>query len=202
MSCARPERPLCKCQSETLRFQRPGGIAAQAMAQHRHERLCAGIDSKALRTKCQSCLVVEKSKWREFPQQRFGDGERQTRVATGDRVAHTIPFVGVEKEHLVRLGYGLVVPNMTDVDAAVREDKFCRGCPFFGTFVPAPALAAHVADGNGRRLEQKLNGDLGRRFSLGPFHMVRFSWIGGAFLKRGSEGESTACLTAEPMLGY
>ncbi len=94
-------------------------------------------------------------------------------------MAHPITFAGVEKQHLVCLGYGLVVPNMTHVDAAIRKNKFCRGCPLFRTLVSAPALAAHVPNRNGRRFQQKLNGDFGHAFSLSPFHMLRFSWIGG-----------------------
>ena len=94
-------------------------------------------------------------------------------------LAHPITFGGIEKKHLVCLGYGLVVPNMTHVDAAIRKNKFRRGCPLFRTLVSAPALAAHVPNRNRRRFQQKLNGNLRHVFSLGPFHMLRFSWIGG-----------------------
>src|SRR5580700_4135934 len=99
-------------------------------------------------------------------------------------MAHPITFVGVEKQHLVCLGYGLVVPNMAHVDTAIRKNKFGRGCPLFRTLVPAPALAVDVPNRNGRRFQQKLNGNFRYAFSLSLFHMPRFSWIGSALNRR------------------
>jgi hypothetical protein len=103
-------------------------------------------------------------------------------------VTHPITFAGVEKQHLVRFGYLLITPKMPHVDAAIGKHKFCRGGTLFRTLVPAPALAVDVSDSNGRRFEQKLNGNIGHALSLNPFHTSRLSWIGGG----GANGDPVA----------
>ena len=61
-------------------------------------------------------------------------------------------------------GYGLVMPKMAHIDAAIWEDEFCSGRALFRTLVPAAALAVHVSDRNGRRFKQMLNGKFRHAF--------------------------------------
>src|SRR5437667_8074425 len=78
-------------------------------------------------------------------------------------MAHTVAFCGIEKQHLVRLGYGLIMPKMTQIDAAIGKHQFCGGCELFRTLMPAVALAVHVSNRNCRSAQQRFNGKLRQR---------------------------------------
>ena len=74
-----------------------------------------------------------KCEWRQFTQLRFTDGQRQTGIAARHGMADPVAFGGVEKQHLVRLGYGLILPNMPHIDAAIRKHQFRGGRELFRT---------------------------------------------------------------------
>ena len=68
-------------------------------------------------------------------------------------MADPIPFGGVEKEHLVGLGYGLIFTKMAYIDAAIWKDQFRSGRRLFRTLMPAAAPAVHVSNRNRRRVQ-------------------------------------------------
>jgi len=72
--------------------------------------LSSCINPQTLPPKCQRRAIAQKSTWRHFTQLQFADDQRQTGIATRHRVTDPVAFGGVEKQHLVRLGYGLVIP--------------------------------------------------------------------------------------------
>jgi hypothetical protein len=69
-------------------------------------------------------------------------------------MADPIAFIGIEKQYLVRVGYGLGVLNMPDVNATIRKHQLGRGCALFSAHVPATASAQRIPDRNDWRLEQ------------------------------------------------
>ena len=86
-------------------------------------------------------------------QQRLTDGQRQAGIATRHGMADSVAFGGVEKQHLVGLGYGLILPQMAHIDAAIRKHQFCSRRELFRTLVPAAAPAVHVSNRNCRRVQ-------------------------------------------------
>ena len=156
MRGARPQRPLDERQGQALCFKRFRDVLAQAVPQQSHERLSPCINSQALLPKRQRRAVAQKRTWRQFTQLRFADDQRQTGVATRHGVADPVTFGGVEEQHLVRFGYGLVMPKMPHIDAAIRKYQLRVGRALFRTLIRAAALAAHVPDRNGRRFQQSI----------------------------------------------
>jgi hypothetical protein len=77
-------------------------------------------------------------------------------------MAYAVAFSRVEKEDLVCLGNGLVVSQMAYVDTAIREDEFGTGGAFFRTLFTAGSLAVDVADSDGRRLQEVIDGEFRR----------------------------------------
>jgi len=76
-------------------------------------------------------------------------------------VTDAVGFCRIEEEHLVGFGNGLVLSNMTYVGAAIGEDERCDPPMLFGAAVAACSPTVDVADGDCRRVEQKLGGDFG-----------------------------------------
>jgi hypothetical protein len=111
--------------------------------------------------KCQRRAVAQKGEWRQFTQLGFADGQGQTGIATRHGVGDPVAFGGVEEQHLVCLGDGLVMPKMPHIDAAIRKHQLGGGRALFRARMRGAALAAHVPDRNGRRSQQILNGKLG-----------------------------------------
>jgi hypothetical protein len=89
-------------------------------------------------------------------QQCFTNDQRQTAIATRHRMTDPVTFGGVEKQHLVCLGYRLIVPNMPHINAAVRKHQL-RGSRALLRALMTAASAAHcVPDRNRRRLQQRV----------------------------------------------
>jgi hypothetical protein len=82
-------------------------------------------------------------------------------------VADPIAFGGVEKQHLVRFGYGLIVSNVPDVDTTIGKHQLCGGRALFRALVTAAALAICVPDRNGWRFQQRMNDKFRNAFIFG-----------------------------------
>src|SRR5215469_5568885 len=123
------------------------------MPQQGHERLSSRVDAHSLPAKCQRPSLMEERRRRQLTQQRFSDGQRQTGISARHGVTHPIALGGVEEQHLVRLCYSLVVPEMAHVSPAIGKDEFGGVRTLFRILLPATTLAKNVADRNCRRLQ-------------------------------------------------
>src|SRR4030095_5811333 len=74
-------------------------------------------------------------------------------------MAHAIPCGGVEKQHLIRFGDGLISSEMADENTAIREHEMGRGGALFVALMRVATLAGHIADLDGVRLEETLRSD-------------------------------------------
>ena len=79
-----------------------------------------------------------------------------------------IAFKGIEKQHLVRFAYGLVMSNMPHIDASVRKHQLRGGRALFGALMAAGTPAVRVPNGNGWRSQQTFNNKFGDRFGFVP----------------------------------
>src|SRR5262252_2544505 len=78
-------------------------------------------------------------------------------------MAHAVALVRVENEDLVRFGDRLVLPEMSDVETAIREDHVRRARSFFLTVVPAATRTLNIPDRDESRLQQLAGGHLRHR---------------------------------------
>jgi hypothetical protein len=76
-------------------------------------------------------------------------------------MADPVTFHRVEKEHLVRFGDGLVLSDMSNVDAAIRKHKLRGNGTLFWALISASSSAVRVPYGEGWGLQQRLNVKLG-----------------------------------------
>jgi len=127
------------------------------MAQKSNKRLGPRVDPQTLSSKCRGCLIAKKSCGRQFKELLFADCQRQARVSPRDWMANTVAFGSIEEYHLVRFRYRLVAPKMAHVDASIREDEFGSCRILFGALTATTSLAIHVANLDGRRVEQGLS---------------------------------------------
>ena len=95
---------------------------------------------------------------RQLTQQRFADHQRQAGIAARHGMADPVAFGGIEKQYLIRLGDGLVAPQMSCIDPAIGKHQMRLGRAFLRTLLPAAALAAHIPDRDDWRFQQGLNG--------------------------------------------
>lgn len=72
-------------------------------------------------------------------------------------MADTIAFRGIEKQYLVRFSYGLILPKMAHINAAIRKYQFCGSSELFCSLVTATARAVDVSHCDGWRGQQRLN---------------------------------------------
>jgi hypothetical protein len=86
-----------------------------------------------------------------------------TSANAGHWMADPIAFSSIEKEHLIRLGNALVLPEVPHRDPTIRKHHLCGGRAFFVALVPPVALAAHVIDRNGRSVQQRVNREFRHR---------------------------------------
>src|SRR5277367_4425278 len=126
-------------------------MLAQAVPQQSHEHLSARVNAQTLPPKSESRTVAERSRRRQFTQQGLAERQRHAGIATGHWVAHPVALGGVEKQHLIGLSYGLILTQMTHVDAAIRKYQFGRDRVLFPTVTGRAASAVHIPDRNGRR---------------------------------------------------
>jgi hypothetical protein len=71
-----------------------------------------------------------------------------------------IALSGIEKEHLARLRYGFVFAEVTDVRAAIWEDKMRRSCMLLRALVTTTSLTAHVTQCDAGSLQQRMSNHL------------------------------------------
>jgi hypothetical protein len=95
--------------------------------------------------------------------------ERKTGIAAGYGMTHAVAFARVEKQHLISFGYRLVVAKMPHIDAPIWKYKLCRSRVLFFALPPMAAIAAHVADHDGWRCQQRLNGEFRHEYSLSRY---------------------------------
>ena len=74
-------------------------------------------------------------------------------------MANAVAFRSIEEDHLVRFPYRLVAPKMAHEGASIREYEFRSGRELFGALTATTPLAIHVANLDGRRLEQGLSAE-------------------------------------------
>jgi hypothetical protein len=93
----------------------------------------------------------------QFLEQCFANDKRQTAIATRHRMTDPVTFGGVEKQHLVCLGYRLMSPNMPHINAAIWEHQLRGSRALLRALATAPAQAQCVLDLNRRSLQQRVN---------------------------------------------
>ena len=81
-------------------------------------------------------------------------------------MADPVTFHRIEKEHLVRFGDGLVLSDMSDVDAAIRKHKLRSNSALFWAQISTSSSAVRVPYANGRRFQERVNVKLRRLFIL------------------------------------
>src|ERR1700723_3892068 len=79
-------------------------------------------------------------------------------------MADPVAFHCIEKEHLVRFGDGLVLSDMSDVDASIRKHKLSGNGALFWALISASSSAVRVPYGNGRRFQERVNVKLRQMF--------------------------------------
>jgi len=58
---------------------------------------------------------------------------------------------------LVRFGDGLVLSDMSNVDAAIRKHKLCGNSALLWALMSTSSSAVRVPYGEGRRLQERVN---------------------------------------------
>jgi hypothetical protein len=79
-------------------------------------------------------------------------------------MADPVAFHCIEKEHLVRFSDGLVLSDMSDVDASIRKHKLSGNGALFWALISASSSAVRVPYGNGRRFQERVNVKLRQMF--------------------------------------
>ena len=87
---------------------------------------------KTLSTKSNPGASLQKIGRRQLLQLGFIDHQRQAAIAPGDRMADPVTFMGIEKKHLVRFRYSLILSHMAHVYAAIREYELGCSRTLFG----------------------------------------------------------------------
>jgi len=81
-------------------------------------------------------------------------------------MADPVAFHCIEKEYLVGLGDGLVLSDMSDVDAAIRKHSLRGNGALFWALISTSSSAIRVPYGNRRRLQERVNVKLRQKFIL------------------------------------
>src|SRR5262245_47515233 len=152
-------------QGEALSFQRLGEALSKAMPEQRDERLSPRVYPQTLPPEGCGAVAPQIAR-RQLTEQRLADDETQARVTSGHGVTHPIAIAAVEKQHLIRFGDRLITTEMADEHATIGEYQFRCGGALFSAQVRLATLAAHVADRDGTRLEERLSNDLRHRQDL------------------------------------
>ena len=76
-------------------------------------------------------------------------------------MADAVAFAGVEEQHLIRFGNGLIAPEVPYIDPAIGKDEF--GCvrALFGARRGATSLTVHIPDSHIGSVEERPNCDFG-----------------------------------------
>jgi hypothetical protein len=97
-------------------------------------------------------------------QLRFVDHQSQAGIATRHRMADSVAFEPVEKQHLIRFGNGLILADMPDIDPTIREHQLRAFCALLRTLVSTGPSAVCISYGDSRRSQKRLNIELKRLF--------------------------------------
>ena len=112
-----------------------------------------------------TALSRRKVRRRQFTQLRLVDDQRQTGIATRHGMADPVAFGGVEKQHLIRLGDGLIMAQVAHINAAIRKHQLC-GRALFRTLMRQPPWQYDVSDRNGWRFQQRSSGKFRHAFGF------------------------------------
>src|SRR5215510_7555763 len=156
----RSQRAPGQRERETLRLQRFSDVRAKAVSKQRRKGLCSRVNAQALLSKRDAPAFMQQAQGRQFIQNRFAEDDIKAGVTTGDWVADTIAFIGVEEENLVRLGHRIISPEMPNVNAAIWEDDVGRTRGLLIAVMPAATRALDISDTDQLRSQQRSSGYL------------------------------------------
>ena len=77
-----------------------------------------------------------------------------------------VAFKGIEKQHLVRFAYGLVMSNMPHIYASVRKYQLRGGRALFGALMAAGTPAVRVPNYNSWRSQQIFSNKFGDKLGF------------------------------------
>ena len=138
-------------------LKRFGGSFTQAVSEQGHKRLSPAVNSETWVTKCDSRSVVKQRRRRELMELRFFKHQRQAGVAAGHRVADPVAFHRIKEKYLVRFGDGLILPDMANVNTAIRKHKLSGNGAFFRALMWTCSSAVRIPYRNGRRRQESVN---------------------------------------------
>ena len=69
-------------------------------------------------------------------------------------MTHAVAVAGIEEQHLIGFGHGLIATQMTHEHAAIREDEVGERGAFLSAQLAAAPVAARIANGDAARLQQ------------------------------------------------
>jgi hypothetical protein len=88
--------------------------------------LGSSVNSETLLTKRHPRSILKKRRRREFAELRLFDDQSDAGIPARNGMADPVAFHRIKKEHLVRFGNCLVLPDVSDVYAAVGEYELRR----------------------------------------------------------------------------
>src|SRR5262245_13145894 len=75
-------------------------------------------------------------------------------------MADPVTFIGIEKQHLVSLGDGLLITEMPYVHAPIRKHQLLASGALLRALAPATALTLCLPDRDRLRFEERVDGEL------------------------------------------
>jgi len=127
------------------------------VSEQRHKGLSPAVNPETVQSKRHSRPIVEERGGREFTQLRLFNDQRQAGVATGHRMADAVALHCVKEKYLVCFCYGLVLPDMANVNTAIRKHKLSRKSAFFWALMSMCPSAVRIPYRNGRGLQERVN---------------------------------------------
>src|SRR3569833_1475728 len=88
-------------------------------------------------------------------------------------MADAVTFAGIEEEHLIGFGHGLVLTDVADVGAAVGKDERSDARVLFSAAVAVSAAAVDVAYDVGGGIKEEFGGDFRAQGGLRAVNAMR-----------------------------
>jgi hypothetical protein len=98
-------------------------MVVQRMPKDCNQCLGARIDSLVLAAEAEWRSIIQQGRWHELSQERFRDDKYQAGIAAFDGMTDLIRLTGIKKQHMVRIGDGLVTTDVTDINPSIREHE-------------------------------------------------------------------------------
>jgi hypothetical protein len=124
----------------------------KGVPQHRDQRLSARIDTQPLPPKQESIGLTQVLLRRQFVQQGLINREIKARIAASDGMTYPVSLFRIEEQHLVGFSDGIVLSEMTQEDAAIREDQMRGNRALLRALVTALSTADDISNRRSRRL--------------------------------------------------